>query len=68
MFTGVASMVGTANLLASVMFGFYAYTYKRVNGLKGIKIEFLRLFNIIPLIPYITVSYEETKHGNQTII
>ena len=52
MFTGVASMVGVANLGASVLFGLYAIIYKKAKGIEGLEIgwRFLK--------PKIVVKYK----------
>jgi len=51
MFTGVASLVGIANLGGSVLLGIYLELYKRHHEIKGIKISW-RL-GIIPTIHFI---------------
>lgn len=54
-FTGVASFVGMANMLASVLFAFYAEYYKRKEGITGLGIGWCKLFNLIPVLPKLVV-------------
>jgi len=53
MFTGVASFVGSCNLIASVLFGVYAYIYKRHKGIEGLEVK----WNFI--IPRLDVKYNK---------
>jgi len=64
-FTGVASLVGVANMGASVVFGAYAYWYKKNKGIKGLGIGWLKLFGIIPLLPTVEVIYEKPGAQNK---
>ena len=59
MFTGVASFVGMANLGGSVIFGIYAFWYIHHHGIKGIGIDWFKLFNFIPIWPNLVVCYEK---------
>ena len=58
-FTGTASMVGACNMIASVIFGAYAMSYKYYKGITGLKLEWKKLLRIIPIIPTITVEYAD---------
>ena len=58
MFTGIASFVGICNLGASVVFGLYAVAYIAYHGIKGIKIDWYRVW-VIPFFPRLMVIYEK---------
>jgi hypothetical protein len=60
-FTGVGSAVGVCNLAASVVFGVYATAYCKNQGIIGTQCRWVKMFNIIPLYPSITVKYAEPK-------
>lgn len=57
-FTGIASMVGTANLGASVVFFGYVVYYKKKTGIKGLCIKWLKILWVIPVLPYLSVTYQ----------
>lgn len=57
-FTGVASFVGICNLGASVIFGLYAWWYCTTKGIKGLGIDWHKLWNFIPIFPKLVVCYE----------
>jgi hypothetical protein len=57
-FTGVASIVGICNLGASVVFGLYAWIYKEQKGIKGLGLDWYKLWNFIPIFPRLVVCYE----------
>lgn len=57
-FTGIASMVGTANLGASVVFFMYVIYYKKKTGISGLCIKWFKILWIIPIIPYLSVKYQ----------
>ena len=48
-FTGVASLVGLANLASSILFGIYVFLYKHVHGI-SIEMEHKRLISIPVLV------------------
>ena len=56
-FTGIASFVGICNLGASVVFALYAVGYIKWHGIKGIRIDWYRLFGFIPIFPRLMVVY-----------
>jgi len=56
MFTGVASFVGICNLGASVVFGLYAVGYIVYHGIRGIRVDWYRIW-IIPIFPRLMVVY-----------
>jgi len=60
-FTGIASGVGVCNLGASVIFGLYAVGYIAYHGIKGIKIDWYRLFGVrwLPFFPKLMVVYQK---------
>jgi hypothetical protein len=58
-FTGVASFVGMCNLGASVVFGIYALVYIHWHGIKGVALEWFKLFNIVPVWPKLVVVYSK---------
>ena len=58
-FTGIASFVGICNLGASVVFGLYAWWYQNNKGIKGIGIDWYKLWKIIPVCPKLVVCYEK---------
>jgi membrane associated rhomboid family serine protease len=55
-FTGVASMVGTANLGGSIVFLLYARRYKVKHRLNGFYIKWIKILWVVPLIPYISIK------------
>ena len=57
-FTGVASFVGICNLAASVVFGLYALWQIHNEGIKGVALDWYRLFGCIPIFPRIMVVYQ----------
>ena len=57
-FTGIASIVGICNLGASVVFGLYAWWYSKHHGIKGLGLDWFKLFKFIPVWPRIMVVYE----------
>lgn len=58
-FTGVASFVGICNLGASVVFGLYALWYINNEGIKGVALDWYRLWGWIPIFPRLMVVYEK---------
>ena len=56
-FTGVASTVGVCNMAASVCFGIYAVICIKHYGIKGIEVQWVKLFKIIPIWPKMMVRY-----------
>lgn len=58
-FTGIASLVGIANMGASVVFGVYAWMYKNKHNIKGLTIGWVKLFNFIPVLPKLEVVYSQ---------
>ena len=58
-FTGVASFVGICNLAASVVFGLYALWHIQKEGIKGVVLDWYRLFGRIPVFPRIMVQYQK---------
>lgn len=58
-FTGVSSVVGTANITASVVFVVFVILYNQSVGIKGLCIKWIKIFWIIPIIPYIGIQYKK---------
>jgi hypothetical protein len=56
-FTGIASLVGIANMGASVAFGVYAWIYKSKNNIKGLTIGWVKVLGFIPVLPKLEVVY-----------
>lgn len=61
-FTGIASLVGTANLAASVIFILYVIYYNKKHKIIGLKVKWLRIFWIIPIIPIFGVNKKENNN------
>jgi len=57
-FTGVASIVGICNMGASIIFGGYAWWYGKRYGIKGLGLDWHKLWGFIPLFPKLVVRYE----------
>jgi len=57
-FTGVASFVGLCNMGASVLFGIYAWWYGKHHGIKGIGVDWFKLWKFIPIFPKLVVIYQ----------
>lgn len=57
-FTGMASFVGMANVCADIVFTAWVLIYKHQNGIKGLAIDWYRMFKFIPIFPKLVVSYE----------
>ena len=62
-FTGIASMVGTANLGASVIFVCYAFYYKQRVGILGLQLKWIKILWVVPVIPYLAVKYKGAING-----
>ena len=58
-FTGIASFVGICNLGASVLFGLYAWWYSYSRGIKGLGLDWYKLWKFIPVCPRLMVRYEK---------
>lgn len=57
-FTGIASMVGTANLAASLIFVLYVKWYNKKHSINCLKVKWVRILWIIPIFPIIGVNYK----------
>ena len=57
-FTGVASFVGICNMSASVIFGIYAVICVQHYGIKGLKLNWYKLW-IVPVWPKVDVVYSK---------
>lgn len=57
-FTGVASMVGIANLGASVVFMCWVFWYRKKYGILGLGVRVAKIL-WIPILPMIVVKYKE---------
>lgn len=58
-FTGVASFVGICNMMASILFGIYAWVYGKNKGIKKLGLGWFKLFKFIPIFPKVMVCYEK---------
>ena len=58
-FTGIASFVGICNLMASIGFGIYAWSYSKQKGITGLGVGWYKLWRYIPIFPRLMVCYEK---------
>jgi len=64
-FTGIASFVGMANVCADIGFTIWVLIYKNKYGIKGLAIDWFRMFKVIPIFPKLVVQYE--KNGKKWV-